>query len=338
MWSAFATGIALLALKDTRRTTLLWCWLPTLLAAPGIIGALSAVGDASTALQRFVVLEATPYHTDPFFGGTTLAWEQVALHTALLAGMLAFNLWMYRRSEGDLTQRFFAMFQIAAAVPFALAFVARAFHVWWYLRLVPLRSFPLMIPLVFFFQAFRYAQEVATGNQRIPWRRRRHVPSDATLVILATLAIAVVPTAPLLAAPRLVARNYDAWTRVDHVANAFDWVRQNTSKDTRCIFPIDRQDSFERAERPHVANWEAIPYDRLPEWQRRMNELVGGAEYFKGSNWHGDLPDLRAAYNRLTTAQIEAMATEYDVTCLVSETEYPFPVLHRDGDVRVYGL
>src|SRR3954447_20769357 len=67
MWSAFATGIALLAMRDTRRQTILWCWLAALLAAPGIIGALSAVGEASTALQRFVVLEAIPYHTDPFF-------------------------------------------------------------------------------------------------------------------------------------------------------------------------------------------------------------------------------------------------------------------------------
>ncbi len=337
MWSAFATGIALLALKDTRRQTFLWCWLAALLAAPGIIGALSAVGDASTALQRFVVLEAIPYHTDPFFGGKTLTWEQVALHTVLLVGMFAFNLWMYRRSDRDLTQRFFAVFQIAAAVPFALAYVARTFHLWSYLRLMPLRSFPLMIPLIFFFQAFRYAHELATAEKRNR-RRRRHARRDAKLVILATLAIAVLPTAPLIAAPRLVARNVKEWTEVDNVAKAFDWVRENTSKDTRCIFPIDRQDSFDRAERAQVANWQAIPYDRLPEWKRRMDELVGGAQYFEGSSWHGDLPDLRAAYNRLTTAQIEAMATKYDVTCLVSQTKYPFQVLHRTGNVRVYGL
>jgi hypothetical protein len=337
LWSAFATGVALLALKDTRRTTLIWCWLAALLAAPGIIGALSAVGESSAALQRFVVLEAIPYHTDPFFGGKTLTWEQVVLHTAVLLGMLAFNLWMYTRSKRDLTQRFFAVFQVAAAVPFALAYVARALHVWDFLRLMPLRSFPLVIPLVFFFQAFRYAHELATSEER-SGHRRRNGRRDARLVIAATLAIALLPTAPLLAAPRMVARNVEAWTRDDHIASAFDWVRENTPTDTRCIFPVDRQDSFDRAERPQVANWQAIPYDRLPEWKSRIDDLVGGPAYFEGADWHGDLPDLRAAYNRLTPPQIEAMATKYDVTCLVSETEYPFQLLHRDGPVHVYAL
>lgn len=337
MWSAFATGIALLALRDTRRATLQWCWLPLILGAPGIIGALSVAGDASTALQRFVVIEAIPYHTDPFFGGKTLASEQVVLHTGLLLAMLAFNLWMYSRSNRDLTQRFFAVFQIAAAVPFVLAYPARAVHLWAYLRLMPLRSFPLLIPLIFFFQAFRYASRLATTDG-LNRRRRRRALRDARLVIVATLAIAVLPTAPLLAAPRMIKRNFDAWTTVDPMSEAFDWIRENTPEHIRCIFPVDRQDSFDRAERPQIANWQAIPYDRLRQWKSRIDDLVGGPTYFAAREWHGDLPNLRAAYNHLTTAQIDAMATKYDASCLVSETEYPYQVLHRDGDVRVYAL
>ena len=63
-----------------------------------------------------------------------------------------------------------------------------------------------------------------------------------------------------------------------------------------------------------------------------------GPEYFAGSGWHGDLADLRAAYNRLTPDQVKLIADKYDASCFVSETTYPFQVLHRDGDVRVYTL
>ena len=215
--------------------------------------------------------------------------------------MFAFNLWMYRRSDRDLTQRFFAVFQIAAAVPFALAYVARALHLWSYLRLMPLRSFPLMVPLDLLLPGVPLRARARNVGRARTGGGRRHARRDAKLVILATLAIALLPDRTAARRHRAsIRRNFEAWTRDDHIAKAFDWVRENTPKDTRCIFPVDRQDSFDRAERAQVANWQAIPYDRLPEWKRRMDELVGGAKYFEGSDWHGDLPDLRAAYNRLT--------------------------------------
>lgn len=336
LWSAYATGIALLAVPSTRRPTLRWCWLAVVLAIPGFVGALAAVGEGSDALNRFVVLEAIPYHTDPFFSGKTLVAAQLALHLVVITGMLAFNLWSFARSDRSLTQRFFVVFQVAAAVPFVLAFIARALDLWSFLRLMPLRSFPLIVPLVFFFQAFRYAHRIATtGTSR---RRRRRGRRRAALVVVATFAIALVPTTPLLAGPRMVVRNVEAWTTVDHMARAFEWVRDNTPTTTRCIVPVDRQDAFDRTERPIVANWQAIPYDRLPEWRRRIDALVGGAGYFAGSGWHGDLEDLREAYDGLSTEQVDAIAERYRAGCLISETRYPYRVLHRDGDVRVYLL
>ena len=54
---------------------------------------------ASDAIQRFVVLESIPYHTDPFFDGRTLVGAQLALHLAVIAAMLAFNLWSYVKAE-----------------------------------------------------------------------------------------------------------------------------------------------------------------------------------------------------------------------------------------------
>jgi hypothetical protein len=335
LWAAWGVGIALLALPETRGTAIRWSWLGLLLAVPGIVSALSATGDVTPAIDRFVVLQAIPYHLDPFFGGQTLVPGQVVVHTGVLLLMFAFNLWAARRSSFDLTQRFLAAYQIAAAVPFALAYVARAFHLWELLRFMPMRSFPLLVPLVFFFQAVRLSFDAlaTTGTSR---RRRRRGRRNGSLGLIALVLIALVPASPLFAAPRLVLRNVQAWTRTDDVAEAFDWIRNNTRATTTCIIPITRQDAFARTERPQVANWQAIPYDRLPEWKHRVDQLVGGAAYFAGDEWRGSLDDLADRYDGLRLAQVERIANRYDATCFVSESRYPLPVLHREGDVRVY--
>lgn len=337
LWAVWGVGLALLVVAETRATTLRWCWLALLAAVPGIIGALGAAGDTTTALDRFVVLQAIPYHTDPFFGGETFGTGQVVVHVLVVGGMLAFNLWAYQRSDHGLVQRFLAVFQIVAAVPFVLAFVARVLHVWSFLRLMPLRSFPLMVPLIFFFQAILLTVE-AWSAQGVPRRRRRRARRRAALGAVALCAVALIPTAPLLAAPRLVFRNLKSWTTTDEVASAFGWVRRHTPKTATCIVPVDRQDAFERTERAQVANWQAITYDRLREWLRRIDQLVGGKRYFDGNEWHGNLPDLRQAYNSLTVDQVQRIADRYDATCLVSETEYPLPLRHSQGGVNVYSL
>ena len=170
LWGAWGVGLALLWVPETRRGAIRWCWLGAIIAIPGILGAISASTSAGAAADRFLVLEAIPYHTDPFFGGNTLGTLQVSLRVATLVGMFAFNLWAYRRSDKDLPQRFLVAFQIAAAVPYFLAFPARAAHLWSYLELMPLRSFPLFVPLIFFFQAVRLAPRALDGG--VDGRRR----------------------------------------------------------------------------------------------------------------------------------------------------------------------
>lgn len=344
LWGAWGTGLALLALPETRGSTLRWCWLGALFGLPGIVGALGALGGGPGALQRFVVLEAIPYHIDPFFGGRTLPWGQVALHLVTLAAMLAFNLWAARRRGPDLAQRFFVAFQLAAVVPFAFAFLARGLHLWGFLQLMPLRSFPLVVPLVFFVQAvatIRQRRSARPETHLGPRRARRARQLRRRAVVAATVvvvAVALLPTAPLLAGPRMIRRNVAAWTAPDPTADAFRWVRDHTPRGITCIFPITRQDSFSRAERPQVASWQAIRYDRLATWHERASRLVGGPSYFAGRVWHGDLADLAAAYEHLSAEQVGAIARRYHATCLVTSAVYGFPVLHRVGSVRVYAL
>jgi hypothetical protein len=325
----------MLAMKETRGRAIAWSWLGLLVAIPGVISALSATSEVPEAIQRFVVVEAIPYHLDPFFGGKTFGLGQAALHTTVVVAMFAFNLWAFTRSDRGLTQRFFTSFQVAAAVPFVLAYPARALHLWEPLRFMPLRSFPLIVPLVFFVQGVRLLLE-AFAARNVPRRRRRRVRRRAWLGAAALVLIALVPTSPLFAAPRLIVRNVQDWTEEDDVADSFAWIRDNTTSTTTCIVPITRQDAFALTERPQVANWQAIPYDRLVEWKRRIDQLVGGRRYFAGDQWHGSLDDLQDRYDGLTAEQVQRIARRYRASCFVSETEYPFPVAHREGDVRVY--
>ncbi len=338
LWGAWGLGLALLALPGTRRATLRWSWLGLVLAIPGIVGGFSAAGGSSDTLRRFLVLEVIPYHLDPFFGGDRLAAAQVLLRVATLAAMLGFNAWAFRRRRGDFVQQLLMAFQVFAAVPFALAFLARALHVWTFLQLMPMRSFPLFVPLIFFFQAVSVVHEWWTTTATRP-RARRRDRRRAVAVLAVTLVAALVLTSPLLAAPRMLLRNLDAWTTTDSMAEAFGWVKHHTPTGTTCVVPPDRQDAFARAERPLVANWQAVSYDRLGVWKRRVDALVGGPGYFeRADNWRGDLDRLRAAYDHLTEAQVRALAARFGAACMVTEADYSFPVLHRDGGVTIYRL
>ncbi len=329
-WAAFAGGAALLADPRTRPATLRWSWLGLLLAAPGVVAVASTLRAPSTALVRFLVIEAVPYHVDPFFGGARLPGLQVALRAGVLVGMLVMNLRWYRRSDRAPARRFLVGFQVMALIPVAVAFVGRAIEAWQFLMLTPLRLAPLVIPLCFYLQLVARVRDLAaTERSGTSWWRRRSVLLAAT-----GCALALVVTSPLLAAPRMVSRTAHAWFGRDDLADAFAWIRGHTPTTTRCVVPVDRQDAFMRAERPIVGTWQAIRYDDVAEWKQRVGALVGGPEYF--ADRAEDLPRLRAGYDRLTAEQLGTIADRYRATCIVTSRAYPLPLLHRTGSARIY--
>jgi hypothetical protein len=331
-WAAFAGGAALLAIPTTRSRALRWAPLGILLALPGVVAVLSSV-SGSAGLDRFLVIVALPYHLDPFYGGTQLAGPQVILRAAAVAGMLVMNVVWFRRSDRGPAQQFLVTFQIMAVIPVVIAFVGRVLEAWQFLVLQPLRLGPLVIPLVFFLQLVRRVRELSARANDRPWWRRR-----ATLLALAGIVLALTVTSPLLAAPRMVERTVTAWVHHDDDADAFRWIAGHTPTSMRCVVPVDRQDVYERAERPVVATWQAIRYDDVAGWKRRVDALVGGADFFGSEDRAADLTAMRAAYDHLTAAQIAAVAQRYGATCIVSSTRYPFPVLHRTGATRIYRI
>jgi hypothetical protein len=331
-WAAFAGGAALLANPTTRNRALRWAPVGVLLAAPGLVAVLSSVGTSDT-LNRFLVIVALPYHLDPFFGGTELAGPQVILRAAAVAGMLAMNIVWFRRSDRGPAQQFLVTFQIMAVIPVVIAFVGRVLDAWQFLVLQPLRFGPLLIPLVFFLQLVRRVRELVARETDTPWWRRRSVVLAGVGIVLATTV-----TSPLLAAPRMAARTAHAWVDRDDDADAFRWIAANTSKSLRCVVPVDRQDAYERAERPVVATWQAIRYDDVAGWKRRVDALVGGADFFGDESQAADLVALRDAYDHLDVFQVIALARRHHAGCLVTTADYPLRVLHRAGGTRIYRI
>jgi hypothetical protein len=331
-WAAFAGGAALLANPTTRNRALRWAPVGALLAAPGLVAVLSSVGTSDT-LNRFLVIVALPYHLDPFFGGTELAGPQVILRAVAVGTMLAMNIVWFRRSDRGPAQQFLVTFQIMAIIPVVIAFVGRLLDAWQFLVLQPLRLGPLVIPLVFFLQLVRRVRELAARETNVPWWRRRSVVLAGVGIVVATTI-----TSPLLAAPRMAVRTVGAWVDRDDDADAFRWIAGHTPTSLRCVVPVDRQDAYERAERPIVGTWQAIRYDDVAGWKRRVDALVGGPSIFGAEDRAADLGELRAAYDRLSATQIVAVAHRYHATCIVASTRYPLPVLHRSGGTRIYRI
>jgi hypothetical protein len=343
IWAGLGLGVTLLGLPETRASALRWGPVGALLAVPGIVGALSVGGFRAASLTRFLVIEAVPQHADPLFGGARLPGLQIVVHIAALAAMFAANWWWKRTASPDssFTQRVLWGVQLVTMGAVAFAFVARALHWWSFLMLSPLRVGPLVVALVFFLNLTRRVQELHREHpSRSSWR------SPAIRLAAVGILAAVFVTSPLLAVPRMALRTIEAWTSPSDETVAFDWIRAHTPKTTRCVVPVDRQDAFMIAERPIVANWQAIRYDDLAGWHRRVVQLVGGARYFTDTHAPGrvagrrggDLEALRHAYNALSRRDLVAIAHRYHATCIVATTAYRLPVWHRSGTARVYRL
>ncbi len=327
-YAALAGGAALVLDPRSRGRALRAAPLGLLLAVPGFLG-VTGNFRASDDLARFLVTEAIPHHADPFFGGAQLPGMQVALRAGALALMFAANVVWYRRQR-DPARRFLLTFQVVTLVPVVGAFVARGFDRWDLLLLQPLRLGPLIVPLCFFLGSVARILELHTSEPAgTPWPGRR-----SNQLAVGTVVLAIAVTSPLLAAPRMISRTADAWTRNDPVAEAFTWIREHPDVARRCVVPVDRQDAFMRGERPIVANFQAIRYDELAEWHRRVLALVGGPDVFVGQA--PTLEQLRQRYDALDGSQITAIAVRYGADCIVATTRYPFSELHRTGDTRIY--
>jgi hypothetical protein len=98
--------------------------------------------------------------------------------------------------------------------------------------------------------------------------------------------------------------------------------------------PPHRRDGWKLAERSTVVSWVAVPYNRLDEWQARLECLVGPLHREDGGKIDG--PWLAARYRSRDPAAVVACAERYGARYVVTDGEAGGPVRFSAGAWKVY--
>ncbi len=316
--SGFAIGVGLLSLRYPWRRLLKIFVLAAIFALPGLIPLVSMMGGAaaSRADWRFLVLVRMPVHLDPF------SFNRRAMLLLLL--LLAFCWMHFRTDRENRTLRFLIAFQAGLAAVFIGGVLFRALGWFELLRIFPFRVLPLFAPLLFFFHlmsAYHHRQSAPPA------------PALALVALAALVSFTSLPGSLMDQESELVT----ARRPLDDLGHALGWMASHTPNGSVAILPPWRKDAWQLARRAQVADWDGVRYDRVAEWLRRMEAMVGPLEH-ETAAVANDPAVLEERFSSLTEAQVEAIASQYGAAYLVSKTPYAHPVLFQSGRYRVYAL
>ena len=251
--------------RETRTPTLRWCWLAVALrdprhrrrARPRSASATPRSSGSSCSRRS----RTTPIRSS---AATRSSAGRSRCTSSTLAAMFAFNLWAYRRSSARpdpavlrrVPDRGRGAVRARVRRAHAPLLGLPAAHA---AAVVPAdRPARLLLPGVpaRARRAARRGREPAAAPAALAdaaARHRRHRPDRAR------------PHRPAARRAPPDPPQLESWTtdRRHRRRVRLDPPR-TLPKTTTLHLPVDRQDAFERAERPQVANWQAIPYDRLP--------------------------------------------------------------------------
>ena len=184
-----------------------------------------------------------------------------------------------------------------------------------WLRIFPYRLFPLFSLLGFFLVL---ADSVRLIRSRF----------QVAILVLAVLTLMPIVWHPRYAIPTARSRGL-LWHGDTAFTEALDWIARKTPLDAVVLAPPWRPDVYYHGRRALVVNWQAIRYDDLPEWRRRMEALVGPLT-------RSPLEDMMNGYRALSTVEVIRLAEEYHIGYFVSDGVYPFPVEFSSDGYTVY--
>jgi hypothetical protein len=191
---------------------------------------------------------------------------------------------------------------------------------------MPLRMFPVLVPLFFFF----HLMNALHHTQRLKHR--------TALVLLGFFAFASFGN-PFEIFVRNARYHYSMWTRGEEdVQTAFSWIATNTPEDSIVISPPWRGDSFYYSRRPQIASWWVPRFDRLTEWRERLELIAGDVSSVKPETSKARMEYMIDHYNHLGEADVGSLVIKYGAAYLVSLAEYDYPVMFRSGVYKVYFL
>ena len=320
MWALLSVGLSVLFLRYpfARLAKMAACVL--IAAAPGLIviwPTISGNWGFTQEQAKFLALVAAPFHMDP------LSFPKRDVF--LLLVLFCFD-WLYFRSAPEnKTFRLLNCFLFFLGLFFVAGIVARLTEHYRFLFYFPFRLFPVLVPLFFFFclmSACHRSTFLRTGGR---W--------------LLAVGIVALLSFPSVAGQLIdqAKRHYGYFSQYydwDDMQKAFIWVSTNTPRDSTVILPPWRKESFYLTKRATVAHWPSPRMDRISEWQERIQALLGNfsiEDDHLGQKWEEH-------YNRLSEAEIAAIAAKYGGDYLISEGSYRYPILFDSGTYKVYTL
>ncbi|HEV7700740.1 MAG TPA: hypothetical protein VGO43_10970 [Pyrinomonadaceae bacterium] len=316
MWGILATGLALLFCRWELPKLLKIGALTAVFALPGLIPLLSEVTrTASLDDWKFIELARFPQLFDPF------SWSRNSICLVYL--QLGFCLLFYYTGAGANRRKFLPAFLTSLGLFFTAGLVLRGFEQYELLRFMPMRLFPVFVPL-FFLLTFAEAY-------------RRGLFSAAMKPVAAIgLLCLLMWQSPLTSGIEQVRETYRSWNaEMSDTAKSFAWVGENTPNGTVVIAPPWRPDFWYLSHRAQVASAVFPTYVDLGEWRERVETLSGESVENKTDRQNDQRPKF---YHALTTEQISKIAEGRNAKYLVTESDYPYRIVFVSGKSKVYAL
>ena len=324
IWGSGALAITLLLMKETRRSALRSLWLLVIGALPGAVPQVLSLLRTSMSADdaTFVALVRLPHHVDPFSFG-----ERGPL---LLTAMLAFNLLLAWRLRHEFPHRLLGIFQVVSLVPVVLGIAARLTDQTRFLMLAPFRVLPVLSTVLFLINL------AAIANRRrwdLLWTRGSASWTDRFRSLAGAGAVIgmMILWNPLVAFASDAAQNYNFSEPVrSDVELALAWVAAETPPDSQILGPLERGDLFALTDRPQYVSWEAIPYDRVPEWRRRLDSVMPPGFF------DGDMSNRSWTRDFALLSQEQLLALSPAVDYVVTTATYDLDAVFTSGPWSVY--
>jgi hypothetical protein len=301
LWAILAVGLVLVFERRSFKTIL------RVVAVTGLfslIGAINLFGETHANLSdwKFFVTERAPEHLNPFY------WS--AKGFAVLAFMSAFC------QLADLNF-FLKKFLTALGIFFVVGLLFRVFEQWQLLCLMPMRIFPVFVPLFFF---FTFAKS---------WKEKSFSTTSAFLAICVFVSLLWWQKSELMPFMQ-IKQTIQAWTnKIDDETKAYLWLRENTPEDAVCLTPPDNRTVWYYSHRGQFVSFSYPPFEKMTEWRERLAKIV--------KDKSGSV-EMNENFNNLSAAELQVIIDNYRADYLVSEGDYTYQKLFESGNWKVYRL
>ncbi len=301
LWAISAVGITLIFERYNLKTILQVVVITGFFA---LIGAVNLFGETNANVDdwKFFVTERAPEHLDPFY------WLVKGF------GVVALMFVFCRTANWN---SFLKNFLGGLGMFFVVGLVLRFFEQWQLLCLMPMRIFPVFLPLFFFFTLAKC------------FREKSFSALSAVVAILVFINILWWQKSELLPIVQ-VKETLQMWTaKVDDEIKAYLWLRENTPLDAVCLTPPNNRTVWFYSRRSQFVGFSYPPFEKMTEWRERLAKIVGNKS---------ESDAMTAAYNNLSEAEIRKLADEHRIDYFVGESNYGFRKVFESGNWKVYRL